>query len=113
MEISGIIDGQSVHEQLLPILARVVLLWLWKWWDGVDRSMYHKASPACHPSLCHVPEPVVQVLLFFSLTPPPHSHDIFFCFQATSLLGSFRNDGANGTLPVLNPVELHQLQVQG
>lgn len=25
--------------------------------------------------------------------------------------GAFRNDGANGTLPVLNPAELHQLQV--
>ena len=34
--------------------------------------------------------------------------------QAVSLLarvGAFRNDGANGTLPVLNPAELHQLQV--
>lgn len=33
-----------------------------------------------------------------------------------SLLASsraFRNDGANGTLPVLNPAELHQLQVCG
>ena len=33
-------------------------------------------------------------------------------FQATSLAGTFRNDGANGTLPVLNPAELHQLQVR-
>lgn len=40
----------------------------------------------------------------------------FFFFQAEAVLataGSFRNDGANGTLPVLNPAELHQLQVQG
>lgn len=33
------------------------------------------------------------------------------CLQSTSLAGAFRNDGANGTLPVLNPAELHQLQV--
>ena len=38
-----------------------------------------------------------------------------FFFQAEAVLataGSFRNDGANGTLPVLNPAELHQLQVR-
>ena len=27
-------------------------------------------------------------------------------------VGAFRNDGANGTLPVLNPAELHQLQAR-
>lgn len=35
--------------------------------------------------------------------------------QGANLLaqvGAFRNDGANGTLPVLNPAELHQLQVR-
>lgn len=48
-----------------------------------------------------------------AFSPPNFCFVVFGSFmQSTSLVGAFRNDGANGTLPVLNPAELHQLQVR-
>lgn len=96
-----------------------------KWVCDVDLSSSfprpsNLLSPYVHPQVPGICPPF-SLLVVFPPSRAPSSFlsligsgvSFFLCFglQSTNLVGAFRNDGANGTLPVLNPAELHQLQV--